>query len=298
MKTANSANMNTDYIIQIDTEKCIRCRLCAIECPANTSGIDEIRSNQNSPQCDRCFHCLAVCPQNAIQVQGIAEESISVMHHIDYHDLLLLFKKRRSMRKFEQNLVPSDYLRLLTDAARFSPTGGNVQDLSITIINNQDTRKELEDEIIAYYDKIVRMLRNPILRYCLRFAGDAKVKETAKDKDFFTKIERIYSHMKDGGNNIFYEAPLVMLFHTSRLLPTALEDCVLAAYNVVLAAETLKLASCFVSLSQQAITANDKIKQVIGIPRSDHIYAVLVLGFPAAKYRRVPPRKEKNVQFR
>ena len=202
------------------------------------------------------------------------------------------------MRKFDQKPVPHDYLKLLTDAARFSPTGGNVQDLSITIINNHETRKELEDEIIAYYDKIVRMLRNPLLRYCLRFSGDAKVKETAKDKDFFTKIERIYSHMKDGENNIFYDAPLVMLFHTSRLLPTAHEDCILAAYNVVLAAETLKMGSCFVSLSQQAITANNKIKQVIGIPRSDHIYAVLVLGFPATSYRRVAPRKEKNVQFR
>ena len=202
------------------------------------------------------------------------------------------------MRKFEQKPVPNDYLRLLTDAVRFSPTGGNVQDLSITIINKLETRKELEYEIIGYYDKIVRMLRNPVVRYCMRFSGDAKVKATAKDKNFFTKIERIYGHMKNGENNIFYDAPLVMLFHTRRLLPTALEDCILAAYNVVLTAETLKLGSCFVSLSQQAITANNKIKQVIGIPRQDHIYAVLVLGFPAARYRRVPPRKEKHIQFR
>ena len=298
MKTATSANMNTDLTIQIDSEKCIQCRLCAIECPANTSGKFEIRSNQHSPACDRCFHCYAICPQHAIQIQGMKEELIPVRHHIGYQDLLLLFKKRRSMRKFEQKLVPNDYIRLLSDAARFSPTGGNVQDLSITIINNVDTRKELENEIIGYYDKIVRRLRNPVVRFCMRFSGDAKVKETAKDKDFFTKIKRIYGHMKDGENNIFYNAPLVMIFHTSRLLPTAHEDCILAAYNVVLAAETLKLGSCFVSLSQQAITAKDRIKQVIGIPRSDHIYAVLVLGFPAARYRRVPPRKEKNVQFR
>lgn len=290
--------MDTTYTIQIDSEKCIQCRLCAIECPANTSGIDEIRSNQNSPQCDRCFHCYAICPQGAIQVQGIEEELIPVGQQIDYADLLLLYKKRRSMRKFEKKLVPHDYLKLLTDAARFSPTGGNVQELSITIINNPDTRKELEYAIIAYYDKIVRMLRNPLVRFCMQFSGDAKVKETAKDKNFFSKIERIYGHMKDGENNIFYDAPLVMLFHTSRLLPTAHEDCILAAYNVVLAAETLKLASCFVSLSQQAITANNKIKQVIGIPRQDHIYTVLVLGFPAARYRRIAPRNRKNVQFR
>ncbi len=252
----------------------------------------------DSPHCDRCFHCYAICPQNAIQVKGIEEELIPVRHHIDYPDLLLLFKKRRSIRVFDQKPVPNDYLRLLTDAAKFSPTGGDVQDLSITIINNLNTRKELEDEIIAYYDKIVRMLRNPVVRFCLRFSGDAKVKETAKDENFFKKIERIYGQMKDGGSNIFYDAPITMLFHTGRLLPTAHEDCILAAYNVVLAAESQKLGSCFVSLSQQAINANDKIKKVIGIPQSDHIYAVLVLGFPATRYRRVAPRKTKNVQYR
>jgi len=298
MKTANSANMDTDITIQIRPDKCIQCRLCAIECPANTPGIHEIRSNQNSPQCDRCYHCYAICPQNAIQIQGVKEELIPSSPHIQYPDLLLLLKKRRSMRKYDQTPVPNDYLKRLADAARFSPTGGNVQDLSITIINSPDTRKELEYEIIAYYDKIVGMLRNRVVRYFLRFSRDAKLKETAKDKEFFTKIERIYGQMQEGGNNIFYDAPVVMIFHASRLLPTAHEDCILAAYNVVLAAETLKLGSCFVSLSQQAISANHQIKRVIGIPRWDHIYAVLVLGFPAAKYRRVAPRKEKNVQFR
>ena len=290
--------MNSAIRIQIDKEKCIHCRLCAIECPANTSGDHEIRSNQNSAQCDRCFHCYAICPQNAIQLHGIKEELIPDGQQIDYADLLLLYKKRRSMRKFDQKPVPHDYLKLLTDAARFSPTGGNVQDLSITIIDKLETRKELEEKIIAYYDKIIRLLRNPVVRYCLRFSGDAKVKETAKDKGFFTKIERIYAQMKEGDNNIFYDAPLVLLFHTSRLLPTAFEDCILAAYNLVLAAETLSLGSCFVSLSQQAITSNNKIKQLIGIPRLDQVYAVLVLGYPATRYRRVAPRKEKNLQFR
>jgi nitroreductase len=228
----------------------------------------------------------------------VEEELIPVSPPIQYPDLLLLFKKRRSMRKFHQKPVSHEYIKLLTDATRFSPTGGNVQDLSVTIINNPETRKELEDEIIAYYDKIVRLLSMPLIRFCLRFSGDPKVKETAKDKNFFEKINRMYGQIKEGANYIFYDAPLVLLFHTNRLLPTAFEDCLLAAYHVVLAAESLKLGSCFVSLSQQALNANPKIKQVIGIPRSEYIHAVLVLGFPATSYRRVAPREKKVVQFR
>jgi nitroreductase len=122
--------------------------------------------------------------------------------------------------------------------------------------------------------------------------------ETARDKGFFIKIEDIYSRMRKGEKNIFYDAPAVMIFHTSRLLPTALEDCILSAYNVVLAANSLGPGSCFVSLSQQAITSSPSIKRGLGIPLSDQVYAVLVLGYPALKYRRIPARMEKNLVFR
>jgi nitroreductase len=132
----------------------------------------------------------------------------------------------------------------------------------------------------------------------MRFSGDAKVKETAKDPEFYTRIRQLYFRMRAGENNIFYDAPLVMLFHTKRLLPTALEDCILAAYNVVLTAESLELGSCFVSLSQQAISSSRKISESIGIPGGERIHAVLVLGFPAVHYRRTAPRKEKNVLYR
>lgn len=290
--------MKNDHPVYIDLEKCIECRLCAIECPANTATAGQIRSNQSSSFCDRCYHCYAICPQYAIRVEDIEEEVIPDEHHIEYQDLLMLMKKRRSHRKFKRVPVPNQYLKQLSESAKYSPTGGNFQDLSITIINSTDTLAELEEAVIVYYDKIIRLLSNPVIRFIMQFSGDEKVRETAKDRAFFVKIEKMHAEMKAGGNNIFWGAPVVMLFHTSRLLPTAYEDCILAASNVVLAAMSLQLGSCFVSLSQQAINSSKKIKQVIGIPPTDRIHAVLVLGHPAIRYRRVPPRKEKNVLFR
>ena len=290
--------MYQEFKIEVNTDKCIECRLCAIECPSKTAGNNEIRANQFSPHCDRCFHCYAICPEHAIQVEGVDEVMVSDSSQIEYNTLLQFLKERRSIRKFIQNPVPNKYLNLLTDATKYSPTGGNAQEFSITIINNEETRRELEDSIINYYDRIVRMLRFPIIRLFMKLFGDAKVKETARDRDFFFKIDEIYSRMKAGEKNIFYDAPVVMLFHTRRLLPTALEDCILAAYNVVLSASSLGLGSCFVSLSQQAISTSKQIKKTIGIHPADTVYAVLVLGFPATKYRRIPPRREKNLLYR
>lgn len=290
--------MKNSNVVYIDHDKCIQCRLCAIECPANTASSDQIHSDQHSEFCDRCFHCFAICPQHAIQVKGVKEELVPVQSEITYQSLLMHLKKRRSHRNFKRVAVSNDALKLLTDAAKYSPTGGNAQELSITIINNRDTRLELERAIHAYYDKIVKMLRNPLVRFIMKFSGDAKVRETARDPGFFAKIEKIYREMKKGVSNIFWDAPVVMLFHTGRLLPTALEDCILAASNVVLAATSLHLGSCYVSLSQQAINSSKKIKQLIGISPSDQVHAVLVLGYPAIRYRRVVPREDKNVLFR
>jgi nitroreductase/Pyruvate/2-oxoacid:ferredoxin oxidoreductase delta subunit len=284
--------------ISVDPDRCIECRLCAIECPSKTAGRDEIRANQNSPNCDRCFHCYAICPERAIQVEGAGEEPVSADRPIDYHQLLHFLKRRRSIRKFTREPVSDQFLEQLVDAARYGPTGGNVQEYSITIIHKPETRNALEASIIRYYDRIVRMLRFPVVRLFMKISGDAKVRETARDQEFFLKIEDIYTRMKKGEKNIFYDAPAVMIFHTHRLLPTALEDCILGAYNVVLSALSLGLGSCFVSLSQQAISASPSIKKQLGIPFLDQVYAVLVLGFPAVKYRRIPPRVEKNILFR
>jgi len=286
--------MNIDFEVSVDQGKCILCRLCAIECPAKTS-LDNLRSNQQSEICDKCFHCYAICPENAILINGLNEEQSEKTLAIQYTDLLDLLKKRRSHRKFRDKLLPQDLIDQLTDAARYSPTGGNYQELSITVLTNQGKIKELEKEITVYYDKIIHLLRIPVVRFLMKYFGDAKVKETAKDKQFFKKIKGIYSRLKNGEDQIFWDAPMVMIFHTNRLLPTAYEDCILAAYNVVLSAAALDIGTCFVSLSQQAISSSKKIKKLINIPLKNHVFQVLIAGYPSIKYRRIPPRIEKNV---
>ena len=290
-------NTKNDFTVSIDHSKCIQCRLCAIECPSRTASADHIHSDHSSPLCDKCFHCYAICPQNAIRIQGFDEEQVKDGQKISLPDFQFFLKKRRSCRKYLRKPIPEDYLDKLIESTRYCPSGGNVQDLSITVIKDPLKRELVEEEIIRYYDKIIRFLRIPLVRLFMKFFGDAKVKETANDKDFFKKIEGIYARLKAGENCIFWDAPAVMIFHSDRLLPTACEDCILAAYNVVLSANALDLGSCFVSLSQQAIASSNRIKELIGIPKPDFIYSVLVLGFPAVRYRRIPPRKEKQVML-
>lgn len=289
--------MDTNFETSINEDKCIHCRLCLIECPSKTGVDGDIRSDRNSIKCDGCLHCYAICPEHAIEIKGLPERNDRTSSVITYEELLSFLRQRRSVRRYKPNPVPDEIIDQIVRSAKYTPSGGNEQELSITIIENQEIRSRLEAEIIQYYDRIVRLLKIPLVRFLMSYSADPKVKATAKDKDFFVRIEEIYDRLKNGDRDIFYDAPVIMIFHTDRLLPTAYEDSLLSAYHVMLSAHSHKLGTCFVSLSQQAIAASKKIKKIIQIPPEDFIYAVIILGFPAVKYRRNPPRIEKNINL-
>ena len=58
-------------------------------------------------------------------------------------DIYEVIKKRRSIRRFKQDEIPLGILEKLVDAARFAPSGGNIQPWEFIIVND----KELLDKV-------------------------------------------------------------------------------------------------------------------------------------------------------
>jgi nitroreductase len=83
----------------------------------------------------------------------------------------------------------------------------------------------------------------------------------------------------------------VIFVHSQALIPTPLEDSILAAYNIVLTAETMGLGSCFVSLAQNAMNSSRALKKIVGMDPREQIHAVVVVGYPAVRFRRAIPRR-------
>jgi nitroreductase len=116
------------------------------------------------------------------------------------------------------------------------------------------------------------------LRALAYLTGNAKVKAALSDKDFVEKIAHMVDRVQGGRDLIFYGAPLVALFHTRRHLPTPKEDAILAAHQMCLAAQTLGLGSCYVSLSQQVFEADAALRAKAGLDRRDQIHIVLAIS--------------------
>jgi nitroreductase len=200
-----------------------------------------------------------------------------------------MFQSRRSSRYFKDAEIDEATLQTLLGSANYIPSGGNAHELVITVVRDAGTKRRLREAVIRYYERTINMTRIPLVKPLLRIFGDGKVKAALGDKEFEAKIRNMIRR-DDKRDLVFYDAPAILVFHTARLLPTPSEDCILAAYNITLLAESLGLGTCFVSLSQQALSADQRCRSLIGIAAKEKVHAVLVLGYPLRKHRRIAPR--------
>jgi nitroreductase/NAD-dependent dihydropyrimidine dehydrogenase PreA subunit len=281
--------------LKIDYSRCKECGICLDECPQHQNKKGHKHVDHEYDLCDRCLHCYAVCPQNAIIVQDgpIAQPKLN----IDSDKLLNHLMYRRSYRRFLNKPLTNESIEKLIESTRYIPSGGNDHRIEITVLNSNEKRDELLSAIIEYYKRIKKLLKNPVLQIIAKQIGEKKVKETLKDPFYFKKILNIIEDIENKDDPVFYHAPAIFIFHTNRIMPTAKEDCILAAYNVVLMSETLGLGSCFVSLSQQAIANDKKCKKILSIPASHFVDAVVTIGYPKRYYKRPAIRNTKNVRF-
>ena len=95
-------------------------------------------------------------------------------------------------------------------------------------------------------------------------------------------------------DTVFYNAPLlVFIANDTRFIGTE-TDCSLAAQNMMLAAHSLGLGSCFVGRGK--LIPKALIKKRIKLSPYYDINAHLAFGYPKDPTRTPPPRREETVQ--
>ncbi len=271
------------HSVQIDKSRCIACGTCRRECHQHLPVYRGAHPPSNSVDCIGCLHCYAVCPENAITVN---DDRGPVVWKTERKPFMELTARRRSCRRYLEKPVDGKTLSDITRAAAYIPSGGNSHSHKLTILRESETRRRLERELEHVYRRKRRILRNPFLRRIGVVFSDAETREFLSDRFYFRQISYLLDQFDQGGDPIFYRAPVIVLVHSKRLIPTPREDCILAAYNMVLAAESSGLGSCFVSLAQKGINASPALKRLLGMEAGEQVHAVLVMGYPAVQYNR------------
>ncbi len=78
-------------------------------------------------------------------------------------DLLGLLKARRSIRRYHKKEVPREVIERLIEAARWAPSGANIQPWHFVAVTREDLRKEVGDQAKFLFVKSRHVSEAPVL---------------------------------------------------------------------------------------------------------------------------------------
>ena len=175
--------------------------------------------------------------------------------------------ERRSVRAYKPDPVGQPELDLLLQAARFAPSAMNQQPWHFTAIRNAELLRQLEEHCRgAFLESNVEALR-----------------EIAKQEGF----------------SVFYHAPMLVIISGDPSALAAQYDCTLATENMLLAATSLGIGSCWMN-AVMMLHATEKGKAIfrelgIDFPEGYQPYAAAVFGYPAEPWPEAPPKNAECV---
>lgn len=175
---------------------------------------------------------------------------------------------RRAVRQYKPDSVNEQTIRALIDAAIQAPSAVNQQPWRFSVIRNQGLLDRISHEA-----KI----------YMLATTEPGQLSE------------QLLSHLRSPEFQIFYHAPALLVISAAKAGLWAIEDCALAAQNLMLAAFAAKLGSCWIGFAQKFL-GTEVGKSLIECPSEWVPVAPIIIGHPAAPAIPVP-RKEPVIKW-
>ncbi|MBQ7258215.1 MAG: nitroreductase family protein [Abditibacteriota bacterium] len=263
----------------IINNKCTGCGICKKECTMHSIDITDNKATLLG-SCINCGHCFAVCPNEAIDLE---------MPYLPTTPLSKILYFRRSLRQYENKLIPKEVLDEIISNASAYPSAVNQKCASVTIVCDPILLKTVRLSVMnTLKDKFKLLNYGPIRFFAKLFLGDNFKK--------VIRYKKLFDNMSEECDGITFHAPCLVFVHGNKNKIFIDEDCHYLAYNIVLLANEAGLGSCFMGFIRGHI--NKKTKKLLNIPKDDKIYSVFTLGYPSVEFLRpVPQEKVKTIVY-
>lgn len=282
--------------------------------------------------CLACHNCDAICPQEALSMKSFyrideGRWATALDIPVDVKDGLpnplrlprpvpfeeiaskitpteKVIYTRRSTRVFKKDPVPRELIERVLEAGRFAPTAGNCLGVKFVVITDKGLMKELGDATASFLGKIVAIFREKGKRQdmikrliTLVFPNGADPRPNAA----ITGV--VFPQFGDSHVDVFFGAPCAIM-----VVPHALHisdkelGMGIACQNMVLAAHSLGLGTCYVGLVTNTINkdfkSKKKFKKRLGLSWPfDKPAMFLLLGYPAIQTDRAVTRDFPPVEW-
>jgi len=254
-----------------------------------------------------CGHCAAICPTDAVTVGFIDDDALDLAT-VDEPDgidldrpvrtgaLVRLMRNRRSCREYEDRSVDREVLDDLVKIGTTAPSGTNSQLWTFTILPTRGAVEALGAEVSGFFRKINRLSESRLARLFSRlFMKDALGEYFREYHD--PVVEALREYDETGRDRLFHGAPALIVVGSEPGASCPAEDALLASQNILLAAEAMGLGTCLIGFAVDAMKHAPKIKEGIGIPAQEAVYAVIAMGHPAVAYQHPAGRRKVRPRY-
>ncbi len=190
-------------------------------------------------------------------------------------DIFETMLHRRSIRRFEPKQIDEAALQQILQAGLYAPSAGERQGVIFVVCQDQDVNEHL--------GKIKRANSHPRMATGTSFVS-LEQPSIADDPKLI---------------NAFYDAPTVITFFAPKNFLFSVDDCAVAAENMILAADALGVGSCYIGQGWTAFADpyGQEILQQWHIPTDHYAVMQLLLGYPREgdRHPAAKPRKEGRV---
>lgn len=184
------------------------------------------------------------------------------------NEVLKNIYSRRSIRDYLPDDIPDDVVRELIRAATYAPSAGNMQPWRFVVIKNRD---------------LIAKLSGRAKELWMEQAGKSSRPE----------LKSLANMVSRPNFDVFFKAPLLIMIFSDRDAFSPQIDCALAGENMMLAAQSLGIGSCWIGLASP-LGEDPVILAELSVPDGCRLEGTLVFGYPT-KLDHKAPRRDNEV---
>ena len=179
---------------------------------------------------------------------------------------------RRSIRRFDSRQIEESALQEILQAGLYAPSAGGRQDVIFVVCQDREINERL--------GRIKRANSYPRMATAASYVS--REQPSIADDPKLT--------------NAFYDAPTVITFFAPKQFLFSVDDCAVAAENMMLAADALGIGSCYIGQGWPAFADpyGQEVLKKWRIPTDHYAVMQLVLGYPREGDRHPTPKPRKK----
>jgi len=211
--------------------------------------------------------------------------------------LLHVMSTMRAMRRLKPDPVPPELIEKLITAATYAPSGGNSQTFSFVVVTDRDQIARLAPIWRRIVDWYTTTQTPPPhmddaawqrLMETLKYQGDhfeevpVLIVACYELRDAISRVRHSLDKQRAGLRHLGARHSVGMMRNAPRFLSTGETASIYpAVQNLLLMARALGLAA---TLTTWHTMFEHEFKNVLGIPRYVHTYAIVPVGWPAGRF--------------